>query len=325
MKKILSLFVLVVFLFILASCESSTSNTKVRVVGLSYNSSESTVAAKPSINSMRLFSNRLLADEVEEYIFPGDIMTFTVEIEDPNFEFISLLSIKFNDQTIRGNVDDSIIATRDCGANICVDFPFEITADKSEYTVQEVKFAKLNSDEDKYAIIDNQSAITVTLDVYTDDLFPYVLESIQTLNNAIQNMEYFEDGATVDINTWNRISVIEYSGRTFYISNYNGDMYLDSLQIISQDIWLITMESGCCFYPNQIYQGLYLTYSDYGYGEFLIKGPFIEFLFFESQFKNAYFYNEGNSIYLDLLGEKHFIIELHNSMRIMYFEPLQYT
>lgn len=324
MKKILSLIVLISSLFALAACQSAFSNTKVRVVELSYRTSAEELASVPSNNSMRLHSNKLLADEVKEYIFPGDVLTFTVELEDPNFEFISLLSIKFNDNIIRANVDNSIVTTRDCGANICVDFPFEITADKSEYSVQEVKFAKLNSDNGVNAIIDNQTSKTVEIDIYNGMIYPYVLESVQTLNSAIQNMEYYEDGKYFDNNIWNLISIPEYGGRTFYISDYSGTKEIVDLQIGSDDRWSVIVENGEFDSEYYINQYFVLTYIDYGYGNQYIHGPRIHFCFYESKYKNAYFYNDGNSIYLDLLGERYFIIELKNSMRIIYFEPIPY-
>lgn len=326
MKKILSLFVLVAVIFALVACDSAISNTKVRVVGLSYSSTETTLAATPSNSLMRLNSNKLLSDEVDEYISHGEVLVFTVELEDSNFEFSSLLSIKLNDVIIRAGVDNSIASTRDCGGNICVDFPFEITADKFEYTVQEVKFAKENIEGGVNAIIDTQSAITVALDDIIEDLFPYVLESVQTLNNVIQNIEYFENGATLDLDTWNLISYPVYSDRLFYISNYSGTKDLDNLRIEIPDFWRFNVDTGDSILSTGITQEFVLSYKDYEYYDLgdnysIIYGPYFCFSFFESKFRNAYFYSEMNSIYLNLLGEKYFIIQLHDSSRIMYFQP----
>jgi hypothetical protein len=325
MKKIVAFLVLILSLVTMTACTSAFSNTRVRVVALSYSTSNTELAMKPEKNQIKLLSNKLLADEVEEYIFPGDILTFTIELEDPNFEFISLLSIKFNDQVIRANVDDSIVTTRDCGANICVDFPFEISADKSEYTVQEVKFAKLNSDAGVNAIIDNQSDRTVTLDVYNMELAPFVLESVQTLNYAIQEMEYFEDGAYIDTHIWNRITVPEYSGRTFFISGYQGLYDLPDLHIDANETWSYIMKNAGNDYTVNWPQYIVLSYISYAYGHSYINGPRLHFNCYESKFKDAYFFNVGNAIYVNIFGSDHFVIELRNSMKVEYFEPLTYV
>jgi hypothetical protein len=266
----------------------------------------------------------LLADEAEEYIFPGDVLTFTVELEDPSFEFISVLSIKFNDQVIRANVDDSIVTTRDCGANICVDFPFEIESDQNEYTVQEVKFAKLNSDSGVNAIIDNQSLVTLSLSIYKEDVFPYVLNSVQTLNDAIQEMEYFEDDVYIDTDTWNRITVPEFIGRTFFISGYQGIDDLPDVHIDCNESWSYVLENVEIDVNCNYSQYIVLSYIDYGYGNSYIYGPRLHFNFYESKFRNIYFYNVGNAIYVNILGTDHFVIELRNSMKVEYFEPLPY-
>ena len=337
MKKILTLLVLVSSLFALAACQSTFSNTKVRVVGLSYRTSAEELASVPSNNTMRLLSNKLLADEVEEYIFPGDILTFTVELEDPNFEFISLLSIKFNDNIIRANVDNSIVTTRDCGANICVDFPFELTA-QTEYTVQEVKFAKLNSDNGVNAIIDNQSTKKVAIDVYTEEIFPYVIESVQTLNNAIKSMTFWDDGhmfdAQIDPSGSIFLNALYYS-RVFYIDNYKdevkfqkaissyGTFELDltgDTTAVQADTWM--------FYDNYSYnhqitqQTLKQLVMVNCLGE-LVDSRYdyvasITLTLQHTRYKDTYFYNEGNKIYMNLLGENYILIELKNDMKILY-------
>ena len=320
MKKILTLLVLVSSLFALSACQSAFSNTKVRVVGLSYRTSAEEVVSIPSNNSMRLLSNRLVADEVEEYIFPGDILTFTVELEDPNFEFISLLSIKFNDQIIRANVDNSIVTTRDCGANICVDFPFEITANKSEYSVQEVKFAKLNSDNGVNAIIDNQSIKTVVIDVYTDEVFPYVVESVQTLNNAIQSMTFYENdiviSSNIDINRFRIFTVINFDqsiNSFFKIIVKDGIFFEDTWNTIVYADWRYKTELIDYYYIAQ--QRIEVKY--YGPGTQESYPSEINFYFYQVEYQDVFFFNIGNAIYVDILGSKHLLIDMVNDMRII--------
>lgn len=248
MKKILILIVLISSLFALAACQSQVSQTKVRVVSLSYRSSETELEATPSNSSMRLLSNKLLADEVVEYIFPGDLLTFTVELEDPNFEFISLLSIKFNDQIIRANSDDSIFKTRDCGANICVDFQYEISADESEYSVQEVKFAKLNSDSGVNAIIDNQTSKTVILDIFKDEVSPYMSESLNLINEILSNLTFENPdfGLAKIVNDENFYQFKQFENylaksNSLYIVDYHGEplqerIDLDGFRYIHYDV-----------------------------------------------------------------------------------------
>lgn len=322
MKKILALFVLISSLFTLVSCQSAFSNTKVRVVGLSYSSLGQTLASFPSNNSMRLLSNKLLADEVDEYIFPGDVLTFTVELEDPNFEFISLLSIKFNGRVIRANVDNSIVTTRDCGENICVDFPFEIAADKSEYSVQEVKFAKLNSDNGVNAIIDNQSIKTVVIDVYTDEVFPYVVESVQTLNNAIQSMTFYENdiviSSNIEINSFRLFTVINFDQS---INSFNKIIVKDG--IFFEGTWN-TIVYADWRYKTELIDYYYITQQRievkyYGPGTQESAPPEINFWFFQVEYQDVFFFNIGNAIYVDILGNKHLLIDMVNDMRIISY------
>ena len=334
MKKILTLLVLVSSLFALAACQSAISNTKVRVVGLSYSSSETTLATIPSNNSMRLLSNKLLADEVEEYIFPGDILTFTVELEDPNFELVALLAIKFNGQVIRANVDNSIVTTRDCGANICVDFPYEITAETSEYAVQEVKFAKTNIDGGVNAIIDNQSAITLVLDVYTDEILPYVLESVQTLNNAIQNMKFYHDWDTVTSEEHNNVISDMSSRNLFYISGFGNNITEKSTiidvsgiydsqefyELNNGDIWNFNLdrgESGINATSTLQYIHIYQGTNTFDIDRFAYT---IKFLYFEQKYNQIFFFNVGNQIYVNILGAEHFVLEIKNGMKVNSYE-----
>ena len=329
MKKILALVVLLSSLFALVACQSAVSNTKVRVVGLSYSSTETTLATTPSNNSMRLLSNKLVADEVEEYIFPGDILTFTVELEDPNYEFISLLSIKFNDQIIRANVDNSIVTTRDCGVNICVDFPFEITARITEYSVQEVRFAKLNSENGVNAIIDNQSTKTVQVDVYTEEIFPFVLESVQTLNNAVANARYFENGSILTDADDPQLSMQEhryfkildhhYSSLPLYSDRLitTNAAYQTPISAVEYDLFEYIKENE--FNEQQTFEFQQMIYISHTIGTFEpdVSAMTLQYHFYENEYADIYFYNEGNLIYVNILGNSFLVIEIVNNMRIL--------
>ena len=343
MKKILTLLVLVSSLFALVACQSAFSNTKVRVVGLSYRSSADELASVPSNNSMRLLSNKLVADEVEEYIFPGDVLTFTVELEDPNFEFISLLSIKFNDQIIRANVDNSIVTTRDCGANICVDFPFEISVDKSEYTVQEVKFAKLNSDNGVNAIIDNSGINKVILDVYQDDLFPFVLSSVTLLNELIAEMKFYNlselENMHSDFDSFYWVYAWHLIGRTLFIENYNND-------INQLDTYSINFGSINLMGDEQYYQYINVqdsnNFNTVEFSEFnplfsksgapiytLVQDKKMIFIgILEDKYSNMSAYNIGNTIYISINDEDYQLLVFDKLTRIVPLEfvvPLSYV
>ena len=329
MKKIVAFLVLILSLVTMTACTSAFSNTKVRVVALSFSTSNTESAMKPEKNQIKLLSNKLLADEVEEYIFPGDILTFTVELEDPNFEFISLLSIKINEKVMRANVDNSIVITRDCGVNICIDFPFELTETK-QYTIQEVKFAKLNSDGGINARIDNSSIDTITINVYDNDIYPYVLESVDELNRAFQSMSFYEDGHTFDAFSDPNALVFDdalYYSRTFYIDNYEETEHFSRAissyatydllnsqghSIVEADTWM--------FYDNFTFQNetRQQTIKQYIVVQYVgeqvdARYHYVAGMFFYLQhvrYKDTYFYNEGNKIYVNLLGANIYLIEL---------------
>ena len=169
MKKLI-LGITLILVLILVGCSDQSVSTSVKVVGLTY-SNETNPSNVLRNNTVKLNSSK---NEVNsnEYIFPGDELIFTVEIEDPNFEIISFLAIVFNGNTIRANTADSIVASRDCGSNICLDFPFVIESGISEYKVTEVKFAKLSITEGVSAIIDNSSNNIITLEIYEGSTSP---------------------------------------------------------------------------------------------------------------------------------------------------------
>jgi hypothetical protein len=126
-------------------------------------------------------------------IFPGDELIFTIELEDPNYEFVSLLSIRFNGTIIRANVGDTIITTRDCGLNICIDFPFHAIRDVNDYVVEEVRFIKLNTEGSLSAIIDDDSSSSIRIDVYQSDVYPYVESSVEALNTLFEQITMYSN------------------------------------------------------------------------------------------------------------------------------------
>jgi hypothetical protein len=188
MKNHLTLGIISVLTVFVQSCAPSTS---VRVLSLSY---EGLLEAQSLSNPEKLtsrFNGPKRVDDEETYIFPGDILTFTVELEDPNYEFISLLSVKFNGVTIRANTNDSIVTTSDCGVNICVKFPFEVSANITEYKIEEVRFAKLNSESGVSAIIDNASNNKLILNnLWYSESYPNVTRSVNEINELLSSLEY---------------------------------------------------------------------------------------------------------------------------------------
>ncbi len=195
MKKWFLILVLTLFL---AGCSASLNDkgtsTSVKIVSLSYNSQNETLSKAENISNriLELSNSNSIIDTIN-YIYPGDVLTFTVELEDPNYEFISLLSITFNDEIIRANVDDTIVSTRDCGELICIDFPFEVEQGVTEYQVQNVTFAKLNTDVGVSAIIDDTSNNVVTIDVYEEEVYPYVVESVNHLNDMMSILNFYQE------------------------------------------------------------------------------------------------------------------------------------
>jgi hypothetical protein len=310
MKNHLSLGIISVLTVFVQSCAPSTA---VRVLSLSYEGQpERQPLNKPEKLTNR-FNGPKRADDEETYIFPGDILTFTVELEDPNYEFISLLAIRFNGQTIRANSDDSIVTTRDCGPNICVDFPFEIQAEVTEYVVQEVKFAKLSSDSGVNAIIDSNSENAVIVDIYNEEILPYVERSVENLNNGISKLSYYE---TPEL--FNEDDRPQYSGRVFYIGNYDDELnWFSPIEIKGprQDDKFGDLEQKIIVECGSYYFGA-------GGAAGVIDGPLITYNFYSSDYHATYFYNEKNSIYVSILSTSYLVFELEKSQQIHYFNPI---
>jgi hypothetical protein len=329
MKKHLTLGIISVLTVFVQGCAPATA---VRVLALSYQNQPASQQVIEIENMTNRSNAPKRAGEQDNYIFLGDILTFTIELEDPNFEFITLLAIKFNGQTIRANSDDSIVSTRDCGANICIDFPFEIQSGVTEYEVEEVKFAKLSSESGLNAIIDSSSNNVVSVLYYDEEIFPYVLESVETLNLRINNLIYFNDGDTVE-DEFNPHKA-GYMERGFYLINYsrntpafqkiinhNGIFNLDGMttaeiEQIPYDNWNYNFDEfgDHSFFPQHIYLSYIGQEYDISIGYYLMY-----FAFFEVIYKDVFFYNEGNNIFVDILGSQFFFLEMINGMRILPF------
>jgi hypothetical protein len=329
MKKIITISILGLMLFVLASCNASTTKTSVRVVGLSFEGEIQPQNTNQRKSLQKLLNNNTLTNVSKEYIFHGDILIFTIEIEDPNFEFISLLSVEFNNKIIRANVNDSIVKTSDCGLNICVNFPFQIDEKVSEYTVQSVKFAKLNNDSGVDAIIDNQSVTTKVLDIYNQEIYPYVLESVKTLNDAIQNMTFYKDGDSFSVDEFNLLYGRDTSRRVFYVSGFNNNIRefdkviiksgvydnQDFNESVTTDDWNLNIGKE----STRVRQAIYV-YQNTNYFEEDIFAYTITFFYYEEQYKQIFFYNLGNSIYVNILGSEHFVLEISKGMKINLYE-----
>ena len=306
MKKLPLSIVLFTSLVYLAGC--STSSTKVRLLELSYSlpGSQTPLA---SVETNRLSTKRNATNE--NYIFPGDILTFTVELEDPNYEFISLLALKFNGITIRANTNDSIVTTSDCGANICVNFPFEVSADVTEYTVEEVKFAKLSSESGINAIIDNQSQNSLTLDIYTDEVFPFVDDTVDLLNETFDSYTFYN---------------IQNNNSSFQISSASGKRVIQFVNLTPNKVFRktdVNLPTFNFFGPQDGSgngQGFFFSnLNSQTSSGLIVNGPIMYIYVYNEIYKDSYFYAENNSVYVNLFGESKFLFEMHERMSIKVF------
>jgi hypothetical protein len=324
MKKLPLSTALITSVVYLAGC--SASNTQVRLLELSY-SLPGTQTEAARLNEGRLSAKRNA--DTEEYFFPGDVLTFTVELEDPNFEFISLLAIKFNGVTIRANTNDSIVTTSDCGANICVNFPFEVSADVTEYTVEEVKFAKLNGDSGINAIIDNQSQNTLILDIYNEPVSPYVSEAVTKLNQLVSNSNYFDIISTnvsaEEIYTETNQTSNDFDGRhgnrILFINNFE---YSEEL-LITFDTFQVEFNNAPEEEPAQFINFVKFTQvRSLDTNPIIFKNLFVYGLL-TIEYENTTFYKDESKIYMTANGQNYFIIEFQSRTRMFFGEELGYS
>ena len=198
MKKMYVIITMIIMSFIVQACSNGLTNeqndlTGVRLVSLRYKDPASEVSFK--YNDPYVMSQEKTLQTALNFIFPGDTLLFTIELEDPNYEFVSLLSIRFNGNIIRANVGDTIITTRDCGLNICIDFPFIAMKDVLDYVVEDVRFVKLNTEGSLSAIIDDNSSSSIRVDVYSSDIYPYVESSVEALNTLFNEITMYSNEA----------------------------------------------------------------------------------------------------------------------------------
>ncbi len=290
--------------------------TKVKVVRLSYETQGQ------ELRTNNIF--KLNASKKTNYIFPGDELAFTVEIEDPNFEFISLLSLKLNDQMIRANTADAITSTRDCGVNICVDFPYPVSSGVTTYSLTELKFARLGSDDPIDAIIEND-AVSVSIEIWEDPVSPYVLDAVQILNESLNSWIFFnseeynfhlqaaqkrdlgEGLSDEEVLAANILSEQTALRRKFLFTNFSESTiseYQDNPDFIPIDI--TTIDSN--FVENQYIEFFFQEVYDEE-TETVKYCILIEIFIWEKAYLNIYFANKGNSLYLNVLDQEIFIIE----------------
>lgn len=327
---------LFVFIWILSSCQST--NTKVRTVSLSYNFAETNEDSNLVFKNFALLNIKKVENQTNKFIIPGDMFIFTIELEDPDFEFISLLSIKFNNQTIRANVNNSIVKTRDCGSNICLDFPFEIRAEESNYVVQEVKFAKLNESQGVNAIIDDQSINTISLDIYTGMFSPYIASSVNKINRVLDQLTYYSEHYLNNEITIEELNAIMYSSiqNTLTILDIKDSPSVTD-EILEAGWW--GKEIGPLFY--RVFSGELESTFAYISAFGVSIEPTIQQSYLEGSIKtiktdDAYLYvrlfydglndaqafSVGNDIFIKISGIDYHIITLEHHARIVDF---QYT
>ena len=333
MKKVIILFLLLMTSTLYA-CGMTTNDTTtsvnpnetaVKVVGLEYDYLSDVSNHLENSSLIDLKYNNVNKLERIDYIFPEEVLIFTIIIEDPNFEFISLQSIIFNEETIRANTDDAITETRDCGENICIDFPYTVEAEVSLYTVSQVKFTKANS-ETGFAIIDDSSFNSVTLEIYTDTVYPYVNESVALLNSWIEDMIYYNDGDTFTNTEWDDLWDDFFVSRTLKIVNFEDSPNFatdDILNPDNTDTWMYATATSGILGMLEINPSIKICMHN---GESVaISVPTFSNYFFEAIYSEIYFYNVDNSIYVNILGYDVLVIEMGKRTRFEYLVESDYV
>jgi hypothetical protein len=336
MKKLSLLIVSFIFAISLMACSTSDIDTNVRVKSISYNNNESSNVNVSFKSLIQLSSSKKIVNETPVYVFPNDVLTFTIELEDSKFEFISLLSITFNNQVIRANVNNSIFETRDCGLNICVDFPFVINENINTYTVNEVKFAKLSNESGVSALIDRNSVNTITLDIYNEDVFPYVTEAVNILNDMMNELNFYLE-TDIEIENWNYfinqrqfqtsfviLKAKEFVEEGFHHQIIGSGIYVDEGEGPVEVEELFVSPSG-----SGVAQQINISFWNQFWDEENQKDIFLDyqyvigFFFIHKKYEDIFFYHEGNKIYVNILGTNHFFIEFFNDMRLKKLSDYQ--
>jgi len=339
-KRILLIFLVLLTINLLSACSNEV--TGVRLVSVSYEDQNSNVFFS-RYNTVSLSTNHSRLNSSENYIFPGDVLKFTIELEDPNFEFVSLLSIQFNNVAIRANVGDSIIKTRDCGLNICIDFPFTVLKDTTNYSVEDIRFVKVNTEGSTSAIIDNQSLNSVQIDVYQSDVYPYVESSIEVLNQFLRGLSFYSDEDLLNIlngDAYSDIMLNLIKGRLIRIYEPSFDVLGDANNIngVATNRWWYTsfmddylpINSGMSSYQQiSLFAGtdfelIHLIVEDEIDFQEYFSSSFDYFHFYfgilDERYNEIIAYNIGNDIYISFDGDEILFYQMGRLTRFELYE-----
>jgi len=326
LKKGMVLLILLLFLT-LTACTSGAEQTKVKVVSLTYE----TQGQELRINNIF----KLNTSKPINYIFPGDELAFTVEIEDPDFEFISLLSLKLNDQMIRANTTDAITSTRDCGLNICVDFPYPVTSGVLTYSLTELKFATLGSDDPIDALIEND-AVSVSIEIWEDSVSPYVEDAVNLLNEVYRSLTFYEDPRIFDAyfefyefyellnggrDVERTLIFLDFEGSSIINQHIYKDGITDGSFIDDDDEFMIyhgENEDGSYDYGWGMIEEIFISDFDTDWPPYGVAlYPHIYLGYYSKELKEVYFSNIGNTIYVNFGETSVAIIELSKRTQII--------
>jgi hypothetical protein len=299
MKKLLSFLIVMTIIFFVNAC--STIETKVRLLNLTYELNLDQENPASMYNFTRLSMKKINASE--SIIFEGDILTFTVELEDPEIEFLSLLSVTFNDEIIRANTDDSIATTRNCGSNICIDFPFVAKKSILEYRVDSIKFAKLDGQTGINVIIDENSNNYVNISVYQGDIYPNVIISVNNLNQMIDRLTFYQEPGVFTTDSWNNL--LGGWDRTMIIEYLNSEKF--NAGSVPNDPDIVD------FFQSNIggvEQGIFINTGGSDRNGEMIYSPSLYITYFDRIYANIYFFNIGNMIYVHILQDDYLLIEM---------------
>jgi hypothetical protein len=310
----------IVFLY---GCNTNIT-TSVRVKELTFiNESNEIPTIKPTITEQALRKN---AGDLDEVFFPGDTLKYTIEIEDPNYEFVSLIAIRFNGVVIRGNVGDSIISTRDCGNNICVEFPFVLQEGKTTYTLEDLRFARIDSSSAISARIDENSQISIDISFYNETIFPFVGETIDKLNYLSQNATYLSSNNDYEEN---------YLHEFYHYGFSYEDTWIGTRQLVLFNYQLndpIERNFGS-FQSKLSNQDMYYERTNHikliqkQYGAYTVDGFInrssivLEYHLILDVYQNTVFYNDGNDIYVTVADVNYLLFTMQNRSR--FFSVLE--
>lgn len=346
MSKTLILILSFLSIFILASCTEDSKIEKITEVKL--------IELRVSDSNLNLESNNLFINQVkltqsnlrssiDNFVFPGDVLNFTIELEDPNYEFVSLLSITFNDNIIRANVGDTIITTRDCGINICIDFPIVALKDVNVYTVSDLRFVMLNTEGAIQANIDSDSKNEIAIEVYSEDIFPYVVASVRILNNFLKDLKFYTNNeieAIMNSNEDFQSNMYELIvKRTIKVINPDNDVFgTPNSEPYSENKWFFPSnnEFEAVFNTNSMFQRIEIfpgtdsefmhsifepvTLDGSSFSEFRNGNYNIYFGLLDQRFNEITAFNVGNDIYLKFDGESRLFYSMGRLTKFEIFE-----